>query len=686
MQTKPPGPRLRLPLALALALAIAATALARPPIAFAGTFTVHSCTTPTGTWTGMDGWSSASSRAVQGEDFGVAEGCTQERPALSLRFGGTQLPVGPGRWVQWTFAPPSPLSIRSVDVRRSLWLAWPVRAGAHGRPYVYDAWHDDDVPGNQLEFHYPPWDDDTADVDFPPSLRSEGVSWGTLNLRLRCWELMGDLDCGSFPASVTIPRVEIGVGDDVGPDGTVTGGALAGLGPVRGKAGLAFAATDVGAGVYRVALAVDGMERVRTVIDGNGGACADVEPGNDDSYEFAGPQPCPSSVDGVVSLDTTSLVDGRHAVTVAIEDAAGNHETIFDGEVQTHNAPISTGAPTVSGAVRVGGRLTATAGQWDGAPTGYDYRWLRCDANGAACQPVAGASGAAYDLGAADAYRRMRVEVVAANGSGTATVRSAPSAVVADASGRSTPPQDGGSPGKDDRPPGGIQGLVNPLAAEPSGTPNGTGASARARISVSIRRAGGRSTSHVRSRHGHRWTIVGRLTDASGAGIGDARVGVAWKRTGRRWSAQPGVRTRADGRFAYVLPPGPSRAVRFTYFAFSDSRGVVLSNVVRVDVRVPVAIRVAPRHVSGDRVVRLAGRVGGGTLHRRGAIVTLQGFQHGWGWRTFRTVRTDRRGRWSTRYRFRTPSGRFGFRALVPQQRGVPFAASQSKAVYVTVS
>jgi hypothetical protein len=66
--------------------------------------------------------------------------------------------------------------------------------------------------------------------------------------------------------------------------------------------------------------------------------------------------------------------------------------------------------------------------------------------------------------------------------------------------------------------------------------------------------------------------------------------------------------------------------------------------------------------------------------------VTLQGYQAGWGWRTFRTVRTDRKGRWSTSYRFRSSQGRFGFRALVPRQGRFPFAPSHSPGVFVVVA
>lgn len=696
MHSPPPGrPPGRLWIPIAVLLILAATLLARPPIALAGTFTVHSCQTPTGTWTGMGGWTSAASVPVQGEDFGLAYSCTEQSTQMKLEFGTTQLPVAPGRWARWTFTAPAQTRIDSIELYRTLQLGWPVVGRSYGRPYVYDVWHDSDVQENQLEFYFPPWNDDTAGIDFDPALVHTDVSWGSVSVRLRCWDLMGEYDCGPFPAQVAIPRVVIGLADDEEPVGSVTGGALAGAGPIRGTAGLAFHAIDDGGGVYRVVLVVDGEEVSRQVVDDDGGSCADVEPANADPYEFATPQPCKLSVDGDVQFDTAALTDGAHAVRVTIEDAAGNEGVVFDASVTTHNAPINHVAPGLSGDARVGAQLSADPGSWDGVPTGYDHRWLRCDANGAACAPVAGASGPDHELTEADAYHRMRVEVTAENGSGAATARSEASPLVADADARTTPPSgpgpgggSGGTPTPTPTPPapGGIQGLVNPLGQLPGHVANGTSASAHARIEVAFQLADGSTAHRVRTRHGRRWAIVGRLTDAAGAGIGDARLNPAWKVRGRGWTARPGIRTGADGRFAYALPPGPSRAVRFAYYAFSDSRAVELSNVVHQDVLAALTIRADRRRVTGERLVRLSGQVGGGNVPRSGLLVTLQGFQRGWGWRPFRTVRTDRRGRWSTSYRFRLTSGRFGFRAVLPEQNGFPFGKTRSAGAFVVVS
>ena len=675
---------------IASVLTVATTVLCHPPIAAAGTYTVHTCQTPTGTWTGNGGWTSDTSAPAQGEEPATALDCTSQDHNFRLRFGLGVWPVSAARAATWTFAAPYGTEINSIALYRSLQLGWPVQANRYGRPYLYDAWHDQDNPGNQLESELPPWNGDTAGVQFPASLLRTSVSWDSVSIRLSCWGQVGNHDCGPFPAEVAISRAEIGLRDDEAPVGMATGGELAGMVPVRGMATLDVHAYDGEGGAYRVALAVDGHEVERHVLDANGGACADVEPGNGDPYEFGTSRPCPPNADGSVQLDTATLRDGAHAVHVTVEDAGGNEATAFDGTVHTHNAPVNATAPALSGQASVGSRLTAAPGQWDGAPTGYDHRWLRCDADGSACAPIAGATGATHTLGDADAYHRIRVDVTAANGSGAATAQSAASAPVADAAGHIVaPPPVQGAGGSGARPvpaPGGIDGIANPLGQLPGHVANGDAASSRARIAVGFQRADGGTVRRVRAGHARRLTIVGRLTDMTGAGIGGAQLGAAWRIPGRGWVARPGVRTAPDGRFAYVLPPGPSRDVRFTYFPFSDSRRVELSNVVHADVLAALAVHVDRQRVSGERVVRLSGRVGGRPIPRAGLLVTLEGFQAGWGWRTFRTVRTDRHGRWSTRYRFRSSRGRFGFRALLPHQGAFPFATSRSAGVFVVVS
>lgn len=75
----------------------------------------------------------------------------------------------------------------------------------------------------------------------------------------------------------------------------------------------------------------------------------------------------------------------------------------------------NTAVPTVSGTAQVGQTLTTSNGQWtfDLDYLGYTYQWLRCDAAGANCVDIGGATSAAYVVAVADVGHRLRSEVTA---------------------------------------------------------------------------------------------------------------------------------------------------------------------------------------------------------------------------------------------------------------------------------
>ncbi|MDP9386330.1 MAG: hypothetical protein M3P50_14100, partial [Actinomycetota bacterium] len=95
------------------------------------------------------------------------------------------------------------------------------------------------------------------------------------------------------------------------------------------------------------------------------------------------------------------------------------------------NPPANTSPPSVSGGTRVGQVLTAKVGSWTGTPTlAFAYQWLRCDANGAGCLPIDGATEEAYRLTDADLDLKLAVRVTAGNPGGTATRDSTASPLV----------------------------------------------------------------------------------------------------------------------------------------------------------------------------------------------------------------------------------------------------------------
>jgi hypothetical protein len=93
-------------------------------------------------------------------------------------------------------------------------------------------------------------------------------------------------------------------------------------------------------------------------------------------------------------------------------------------------SPINSAPPTVSGTAQQGQTLTAAPGAWSNAPVSFAYQWQRCDANGAACTAIVGATGQSYNIGAADAGATLRVAVTASNKVGHAVAASPQTPVV----------------------------------------------------------------------------------------------------------------------------------------------------------------------------------------------------------------------------------------------------------------
>lgn len=183
-------------------------------------------------------------------------------------------------------------------------------------------------------------------------------------------------------------------------------------------------------------------------------------------------------------------------------------------------------------------------------------------------------------------------------------------------------------------------------------------------------------------RFGKRPTVIGALTNASGAPMPGATicVGVQDRADGPVTEVER-IATDESGRYAYKLPVGASR--RF-WFVHRTGAGAAADNV-DVRVRAPVKMRSSRRSLRNGEATRFKGRVGGDDT--RGLLVELQYPQRG-GWQTFATDRVGRKGRFRYRYRFtRTVGTRiYRLRAKVPAQRGYPFVAGASRTVRVRVS
>jgi hypothetical protein len=94
--------------------------------------------------------------------------------------------------------------------------------------------------------------------------------------------------------------------------------------------------------------------------------------------------------------------------------------------------PVNLSLPAIAGTATEGQTLSTSEGTWGGSfPVAYAYQWQRCDATGAGCVGVAGATGVSYVLSANDVGSTLRVVVTASDAGGSTAASSLPTTVVA---------------------------------------------------------------------------------------------------------------------------------------------------------------------------------------------------------------------------------------------------------------
>lgn len=190
--------------------------------------------------------------------------------------------------------------------------------------------------------------------------------------------------------------------------------------------------------------------------------------------------------------------------------------------------------------------------------------------------------------------------------------------------------------------------------------------------------------------HGRRITIGGRLLSGARAPLAAAPLRIVERFAD---GAKPPLRitevkTDRQGSFSLRLAPGPSREVSVVYAGgptLTRASGPDLHLAVRSGVRLRASSAVA--RVGGAPLV-FSGKVlvPPGTIPPQGRSVELQFRLPGLPWSEFRTVQTDRRGRFRYAYRFSDDDSRgvrFQFRAYVPTQDDWPYEPGGSRPVAV---
>jgi hypothetical protein len=175
---------------------------------------------------------------------------------------------------------------------------------------------------------------------------------------------------------------------------------------------------------------------------------------------------------------------------------------------------------------------------------------------------------------------------------------------------------------------------------------------------------------------------------AGGARLRDTRLAVETRRLPRGgWRPLTEVVTDANGRYAVRLGRGVSREIRVR---FAGNRLLQpASRVARLLVRGWSSLKLDPRSLRRGGTITFRGSVGlfRARVPAAGKLVQIQ-YLDGRRWRpAVKLGRTNRRGRFAIRYRFRRISRptQIYFRILVPAEGGWPYAtgASPVRTAYV---
>jgi hypothetical protein len=157
----------------------------------------------------------------------------------------------------------------------------------------------------------------------------------------------------------------------------------------------------------------------------------------------------------------------------------------------------------------------------------------------------------------------------------------------------------------------------------------------------------------LRTTYGRKLVIAGQAADADGRPLTNAVINVSSQiaQVGQDFSGIGQTQTDGAGAFAFSVPPGPNRTLRFSYMspivAGEQARG---QTDVVVQVRAAARLRASDRKVGGGRRVTFRGQLAGGPIPASGVPIGFRG-QVGKHTRKFGDTQTDARGRFRLTYK-----------------------------------
>jgi len=294
---------------LAAIAATTATLVFVPAVSADGTYSVLSCSDPTGALNGAAGWVLAP--PVSGA--GQALNSCPSGGTLSAALIGPQ--PGGDSSASWQFAaPPSTRIVRLTAARTTTGVV----AGTTPNDVQYVLATDTGTLETCAVS-----DTSSCVGNLTGVIDKQGLNAGTVGFRVLCTNV------GSVclrPLRVDFKSIAVGLSDPSPP--AVSNTKVLDDGDVSGVLSVTSDASDTGGGVYRALVKVDGqLFRTQSLAPA---PCVDAVPADADAFQFTQPVPCPLSVLGAaVRVDYRDLASGPHAVEVDVEDAAGNATPIY---------------------------------------------------------------------------------------------------------------------------------------------------------------------------------------------------------------------------------------------------------------------------------------------------------------------------------------------------------------------
>jgi hypothetical protein len=181
---------------------------------------------------------------------------------------------------------------------------------------------------------------------------------------------------------------------------------------------------------------------------------------------------------------------------------------------------------------------------------------------------------------------------------------------------------------------------------------NGPGAVAKT-TAVQLRLGQGQGQP-IRTTFGRKVVITGQALAPNGQPLGAIPIEVAMRTTqpGQDFAGAGQMQTDANGAFAFRVPPGPDRTLRFAYTSpISDGVQARGQSDVALQVRAGAHLTVSDRRIAGGRRVTFRGQLKGGPIPAGGVPIGFRG-KVGKHTRKFADTQTDSQGRFRLVYRF----------------------------------